>query len=248
MTLFCMLVRSIIEHLCHRTDYEHATFWFLRGSAFPTRIFGTFGRKVIDPTLCDMRLYAHLALGPIQTLSVPEKAFDVHAADPDDLTFIEHVLLSRLGSLLVRAHDLTRDKLLLDGLDHEYQRLRLFRRRHVLVAHRRGHLVGFALAELSSPGLNLSEGLSSFRLYVLSEAERIGDAVRLALVRALQDFYRKSGRRGIVLGLVDPTDVASFERIGVPTEAMSYGCTAHRSQLRLFAEHTMRLTTHEGVS
>src|SRR5207302_2935263 len=115
-------------------------------------------------------------------------------AAPDDLATVERYFLLREKGLLLRADDLTRYALQLGELNRRFADVGLYRRRRVLLAMRRNVCLGFALAEVSSPGLNLSEALSAFRIFVTDEGRPSEDNVRRALLAAVLPIYRNADR------------------------------------------------------
>ena len=63
------------------------------------------------------------------------------------------------------------------------------------MAMRRNVCLGFALVEMSSAGLNLSEALSAFQLFVTDAGHAEDQGVRLALLNAVMPIYRNAGAR-----------------------------------------------------
>jgi hypothetical protein len=117
----------------------------------------------------------------------------------------------------------------------------------VIAARRGGQLVGFVLAELSSPGLNLSEALSSFRVFVLPAGREVKSGVHRALLDAALAFYASAGR---IMGrcLIDPSEAQDFESLGIELDKGRSICwTAHRVQLPPFTRHMRNLFARLAV-
>jgi len=166
---------------------------------------------------------------------------DVLEASPDDLAAVEGYFLEREQSLLFRSDDLTRATLQLSGLNRRFNEVGLYRRRRVLLAMRRNVCLGFALAEVSSPGLNLSEALSAFRLHVTAEGESTQDNVRRALLAAVVPIYRNAGR-AMVRGMFAPDEVEAYRRIGANVTEELWKCwTCHRTLYPRFCDYVERL-------
>jgi hypothetical protein len=226
------------EYLMHNLDFEFIKMWFHAKNLFPSRIFGGFARKVFDPALCTLRRFGHVTLSTAQP-TAPVPGVDVIEASGDDLAVVERYFVANEAPLLVRADDLTRNALALNELHAQYRTAGLQRRRRVLIAFDGTTPLGFALLEVSSPGLNLFEALSRFQLFVLPEAEARDGEVRRALVHALLGVYRLAGRTQVT-GLVSMQEKerAVWEALGMALDADESMClTCHRSQLRRFAEH-----------
>jgi hypothetical protein len=111
----------------------------------------------------------------------------------------------------------------------------------VLLAQHRDVVLGFAMVELSSPGLNLFDSLNRFSIHMLPEGQAHDAAARRALVATIQTIYRQGGRTQ-VSGLLAPDEADRYRAIGLPVEAETSTCvTTHRTQLRRFFEHMERL-------
>ena len=144
------------EYFCQNPDFEFFKIFFHADNSWPARVFGGFARTQRDPQLSELRLYRHLAVrtdAPELRPAAPI-GIDVLEAAPDDLATVERYFVERERGLSCARTYLTRQTLQLSALNRDYGALGLYRRRRVLLAMRRNVVVGFALAELSSPGLN----------------------------------------------------------------------------------------------
>lgn len=234
------LVVDLMEQTIAEPQFDFMKFYFLADNPYPARIYGSFGESAGDGRTCTMKSVAHVVTTVDAAVGRPDE-IRVRAAAGDDLDVLDEYLADHEISLVRHAEDLSAFEWSLESLNRRYQRVGLFRQRHVLVATLCDQPVGFALADLSSPGLNLSEGLSAFRTHVLDAALGDEDRIRGALVRAVQDVYRRAGRQ-LVLGLVDTADVPSYERLGLSAPAVSKCIIMHRSRFSAFRDHVGRLT------
>lgn len=106
---------------------------------------------------------------------------------------------------------------------------------------RRNTCLGFALVETSSAGLNLSEALSAFEIFLTEEGRAVEAGVRLALLRAVLPVYRDAGRTQ-ARGFVAPDDVAPFRRLGFTVNDEQWTCwTYHRELCPAFCAHVERM-------
>jgi L-amino acid N-acyltransferase YncA len=228
---------AIIQYLEQLPDIEWAKIWFRPQSPWPARVFGRFARRVEDPRRSCLRTYTYMTAGPGDLPDSPGPAtLTIRAAAADDLAAVEAYFVRHGSAVLQAADDLTRDALTLEPVRAAYAELDLDRRREVLVAERRGRLVGFALLEMSSKGLNFSELTNTFRIF----AEHADPEVSTELARAARARYASSGRSHC-FGLAAEGEVAAFEAAGF-TGSRQYACwTWHRSLYLDFCEHVLRL-------
>jgi hypothetical protein len=227
---------GLAEYFGQDPDVEYCKVYFRPENRWPARVFGNFARKVSDPWLSDLRTYQYFNISTDLSGLGGSGAIRVVEAQPGDLTIVEQHFVTTERGLLIRSDDLTRANLELRPLNESYRELGLERRRHVLLALDRDTPVAFALAEISSPGLNLSELLSAFRIhYLASEHDRIAQAHHELMAAALR-FYRDAGRP-FAVALALPEQVADYERAGL-TSHKRYTCwTCYRPLGLRFSEH-----------
>jgi hypothetical protein len=236
-----LVSQAVMEYLVHDAEFEHVRMWFLAGSRFPVRAFGGFARKVADPQLSDLRRWNHFVVPVERRFDSQPLGFTVREAEDAELALVERHLLSRERPLLVRAEDLTRGGLRLDEIDALFRSEGLQRLRRILVARREGVVLGFALLELSSCGLNLSDATSSFRLFVLPDGEPERGPLLRALLDAVLPLYAQTGRR-FARCLLPPPEADDYRALAIDVdEAESLCWTFHRTQFRPFSEHMRRL-------
>ncbi|MGZ3404988.1 MAG: PilZ domain-containing protein, partial [Polyangia bacterium] len=197
------------EYFCQNPDFEYFKIYFHADNKWPARVFGGFARMLRDPQQSELRIYRHLALRTDAPLPPAADGVDVLEASVDDLAAVERYFMQRERGLLLRADDLTRQTLQLSELNKRFGALGLYRRRRVLCAMRKNVCLGFALAELSSPGLNLSEALSAFQIFVTNEGQADADRVRRSLLQAVLPIYRHAGRP-IARGLIAADEIADW--------------------------------------
>jgi hypothetical protein len=160
---------------------------------------------------------------------------EVSLATAADWAEIRRSFVARGDTVLLSAEDLSRAPDLSE-IDDVYHDIGLRRRREALVARRDGRLLGFALLEHTSGGLNLSELTSAFRLHALvPEAP-----VVTALAARARQRYGELGR-SLAVGLVQSLDAPAWKAAGF-TSVKEYTClTAHRSLWRRYVEFVQRL-------
>jgi hypothetical protein len=231
------------EYFGQNPDLAYFKIFFRPDNRWPARVFGGFARNVADPRLSDLRTFDYLQI-PLDWSPPIEPAVEVAEASVEDLLIVERYFVGHESSVLLRADDLTREGLALGELNSRYRRLGLQRRRRVLLALRRNEPIAFALVEISSPGINLSELLSTFRVFILPEAGAVGSsdalAARAALVTASVALYRQAGRP-LALGLAQAGERADYQRLGIVANKQYSAWTCHRTLYQRFTDHVDRL-------
>lgn len=234
-----LVSQAAIEYIAQEPGLEHFRTWFFARATFPARVFGGFARKVADPRLSDLRRYGHFLLDVDRSFG--SVGIDVHEADEADLVTVERYFVARERPLIVRAEELTRGGLRLDAVNRDFLAEGVTRQRRVLMARSGGRAVGFALLEVSSCGLNLSDALSSFRMFVLPDGEAERQHVRRALLDGALPFYARTGRRQ-ARALILPSEADDYRALGIVVDEGESLCwTCHRTQLKAFSEHMRRM-------
>ncbi|MEO8753034.1 MAG: hypothetical protein ABI624_10175 [Casimicrobiaceae bacterium] len=111
-----------------------------------------------------------------------------------DLVAAERIISETEPLLLLEANDWQAAALPMPTLEADYRRHGLTRARRLFLAEIDGRAVGFGLAEVSSPGMNVQEDFSCARIWVARGASVNADTVRHALLRTLGEVYCACGR------------------------------------------------------
>ena len=229
------------DYFLQTADFEYFKIYFHADSKWPARIFGGFARMQRDPTQSHLRGYRHVMLSTEPSTAAPPVGIDVMEASHEELGIVERHFVTREPGLILRADDLTRQALRLSELNKSFAEIGLYRRRRVLMAMRRNTCLGFALVEMSSAGLNLSEALSAFQIFVTDEGHAEDENVRRALLHAVLPIYRNAGRTQ-ARGLIAPSDVAVYQRMGLPINDEQWMCwTYHRRVCPRFCDYVDRV-------
>ena len=229
---------GILQYLEGQSDYEYIRAFFFVGNAFPESRFGDFARKDHDPNAIDLRVFAHVVL-PQATEIPPSPGVDVREATDADLERVERHVLATERGLLLRSEDLGARWLRLGPIHERFSAIGLERRRIVFVAHRDGVAVGAALLEWSSPGINLFEGFTTFRLFIFENGDRDGDeAIVRALLTPMLARVRAAGRP-FLFGLVPAPVVERLPYLLRHSDHRSWSFTVRRDHLRFFLQHLL---------
>jgi c-di-GMP-binding flagellar brake protein YcgR len=234
MTRGRALSLAIIRHMEQLPDNEWIKIWYRPANRWPSRVYGSFARRIADPALSMLKVHNYM-VGKIGGETDPP-TLTVDAANEQDLAELEAYIVARGELLLLRSDDYSRSQILLPEISARFREIGLQRCREVLVARRNGRSVGFALLEISSRGLNLSELTNTFRL-VCDPRE---SDVQQALIWHARERYRALGYTRCV-GLADDEHLGAFQTMGF--EAVKrYACwTWHRSLHEAFCEHLREL-------
>jgi hypothetical protein len=230
-----MLNLAMIGYLEQLPSIEWIKLWYRPTNPWPARVFGNFARKLGNSGLSDLRTHRYMVSS---TLTATESIAgpSIRAGEPDDHVAIEAYFIAAREAVLLRSDDLTRRHLMLDEVRKTYATLGLTRRREILIAEDAGRFVGFALLEISSPGLNLSELTNTFRVFTLDGDDR----VRRALILAARSRYRELGSERAI-ALAADGDEPSYEALGF-VEMRQYCCWSwHRSLYQDIFEHLLKL-------
>jgi hypothetical protein len=227
------------EYFGQNPDLEYFKISFRPDNKWPARVFGGFARNVTDERLSELRTLDYYQVA-VDRAILPAPGIEVIEASGEDLTVVERHFVRTERGVLLRSDDLTRDGLNLVELNARYRRLGLQRRRRVLLALRRNEPVGFALVEISSPGLNFSELLSAFRIHLFSDEVQGALSVRAALLQSILLLYRQAGRP-IAFGLGQLGERIAYAELGLTTSKQYSIWTCHRALFQRFTDHVDRL-------
>lgn len=232
---------GVVDYMDQLPDCEWTRVWFRPNNRWPARTFGRFARLQFDPHRCDLRTYAYLVAPTEGAPSPAVGGVVVSPARPSDWAELRRYLVTAGQTASLAAEDLCQAPDLTEAAE-PFRALGLERRREALVARRHGRLAAFALLEISSLGLNLSELTNAFRLHALDRAPEV-TAVLLARAR---QRYAELGR-GMAIGLAENPDLAAWGAAGF-SHLKSYSCwTVQRQFFRRYVEFIQRLYEHLPV-
>jgi hypothetical protein len=225
-------------------EYPRSSFfkaWYQEHKSWPRRVFGEFASKEAGGRGSDLRAFRRVLVD--LDAEWPIRAGDCQAVEAGEagLRLVADALAARVPPLLVESDDLDATRLRLTDLGGAFAAIRLHRSRAVLLAMRNGECLGFALAELGSPGLNLYELLSTFRLHVLPAGEALAQRVRQALLGGVARFYRSAGRRE-AHGLIACDEATAYQDLGLSVDEGTWNCwTFDYDTLLGFCAHLQQL-------
>ncbi|MBK7857768.1 MAG: PilZ domain-containing protein [Archangiaceae bacterium] len=211
------LIRAIGE-LCEQTPDAHyfQVAWYL-GNPFVSRSMGAFARRLERGGAAVLRVREHRRVRTDSRFA-DEATPSCRRAVPADAPKIISLLALREPGLVCQAMDLDARRLWLAELDTAYQRVGLGRRREVLVSEHQGAIIGVALCELSSVGINFRELASVARLSLHPSAPRpLVASLGRQLAAAACRLYREHDRPfALLCGQADEAPVPDDALLGAP--------------------------------
>ncbi len=179
----------------HRLDSLHMDYlicYYRPENKFPSRVFGGAANSIHDPKGCsiDTFAYYHHQCNLTDNASLPEswQLTDVTKIDLLELeNFYEHVS----GGLMLDATDLKPNRLRIDKLAEEYERLGLKRDRQLLALRHEDQLKAIIMVNLTDLGLNLSDLTNCIKIFVI-ESKALSADILNATLDALAAKFQKT--------------------------------------------------------
>ncbi len=231
-----LLTLALTEYCEQHPEIEWARICYRPTNVWPARMFGTFAQRMVDPELSELRTLSYLTASS-QQIEKPagSPGYTVRPFEAADLPAIQAHFISRGRPIQLRSSDLSLEEIALGTVGASFHRIGLTRSREVIVIERDRAVVGFALAEMSSPGLNFSEFTNLATVHLLDD-----DPVVLKLLcQELRRAYSVAGRRECIV-LASDTLVPLLQDLGFEKKK-EYACwTWHRTLWRRFYEYALR--------
>jgi hypothetical protein len=243
--LALLLNRALAEFVEQRPSIGFARLTYFAANRWPARILGRYARRIEahDFSVVQQR---HIVVVP--TAFAVQRPLgskvEAHLADTAELLWVERFFTRVEPSLLWQANDLTAPHLELAEVDAAYRRVGLTRSRKVLVACRAHEPAAVALAEVSSPGINLREDFSGLRIFFspgLSPEDCL--AVTAALLDEALSLYQAKGRAAVRL-FAEAAQLPLLERLALRPEAEIREWTFRREAVPPFVEYISQMLRH----
>jgi len=173
-----------------------------------SRLYEALAAQVTDPSLSKVQYLNCMRISDLPPVALP-KGYQV--------------------VLLPNHENLVPDEERFESLSEAYSRAGLERRREFLGVYHGRLLVGYAILEVSSPSLNLSDLTNAFRVSMLTD-----DSVALTLlIHSAVAHYNALGQEHVT-ALIEDGLVAAFEGVGFERFKRYTFWTWHRSLCRQF--------------
>lgn len=203
------------EYISKTPEVRYIKMMWRPNNTWSNKMFGRLVHRLHDGEQSVVKVYTYLhwheeSLPPVH---LAEREWHIRLIEPEEVVELESFFISQEEYFLMKSEDLIRGGLGIEKLGARYQQLNLFRERQVLVAMEAGRLVGFALLERSSPGLNLSNLLSTCQIHInLSDPIR-AKGLKRALIRHTIEHYLSYGQKRVIM-LTEDRDLAAYEAMG----------------------------------
>jgi hypothetical protein len=226
---------ALLEYLEQKSDIEWIRVTYRPENKAPARLFRGLAARVSRPELSRVRIM-NCMRSSLRDTDIPcAPGVVVRPPGGNDITFIESYMLTHRDTFATQQEDLSHNELHLEGIAARYRRIGLERRREILVLTHQDRIAGFALLEISSLGLNLSEITNTFRVFLLPDA---APELAAPLIRAARARYLALGRSHVI-ALVDDGLVRAFESLGFEHFKRYALWTWHRSLYRQFHDYLL---------
>lgn len=226
---------ALLEYLEQKSDIEWIRVTYRPENRAPSRLFRALAARVSRPELSRVRTMNCMRWSSCSDVGPLTQGISVAPATAEDIASIEAYMLTHRNTFAAQQEDLQHNELHLEGIAERYRRIGLERRREILVVTQDGAFAGFALLEISSPGLNLSELTNAFRVFLLEETD---EAVARALVHAARMRYMALGRSHAI-AMVDDALVPVFAALGFEQFKRYALWTWHCSLYRQFHDYLL---------
>ena len=223
---------AIARYTQVRPDVHWLKMYFRPDNAFPRTVFGSYAESVRHSPKSDLREFRYLtadANRPGERIA----GVTVRTAIPADHRVITDWFVARGRTTELMANDLVEGQHCLPMASARFAQIGLRRHRRILAAERDGVVTGFALLEVSSLGMNLSELTNAFTVHLVEPDA----SSRSALIEAARAHYRSLGRREVVALAESDVDLDAFTSAGFAS-SKSYLCwTFHRDHASGILDH-----------
>ncbi|MFM7203385.1 MAG: hypothetical protein ACKO6N_21565 [Myxococcota bacterium] len=203
------------EYISKTPEIRYIKMMWRPNNTWSNKMFGRLVHRLHDGEQSVVKTYhyLHWQENSLPPLRPEDREWSVRLIQKDEAVELETYFLSQEEYFLMRSEDLLRDRLTLSGLNTQYQDLQLFRERKVLICMERGRLMGFALLEHSSPGLNLSNLLNACQVYTaVNDPMRAASLKRALLVKVIEAYAMLGQKRVVVL--TEDRDLTAYHEVG----------------------------------
>ena len=196
----------------HRLDSLHMDYlicYYRPENKFPSRVFGGAANSIHDPKGCsiDTFAYYHHRCNLTQVASLPE-SWQLTQVTEVDLLELENFYQHVSGGLMLDATDLKPNRLSIDRLSEEYERLGLKRDRQLFALRQENQLKAIVMVNLTDLGLNLSDLTNCIKIFII-DSQALSANILTATLDALAAKFKKTN----IPALLYPAEYADEQAI-----------------------------------
>jgi hypothetical protein len=200
----------------HKNDVFYVMSYYRPNNMYPAVLFGESARRINDPLKSVAFDFSYGLFQPDESRRGP--LVEVQIDQESDMIGLSDLLISKNLITFMRATGLSQPSDWSLKVAGSFKTQKLFRERHLLALHEEGNSA-YAVIELSSVGLNLSELTNS--IFAFSEGNEMDVVARLStavIEKAYQLYFEP---RGIVPVILQPVDSTKASKV---TWSKTYTC------------------------
>ncbi len=203
------------EYISKTPEIHYVKMMWRPNNTWSNRMFNRLVHRLHDGEQSVVRVYSYLQRpsGPFPNPPPDPRGIAIRPIAPDEIAEVESYFINQEEYFFMKSEDLYRGAYELESVNRKYQTLGLFRTRKVFGAFDRGRLVGFALAERASPGLNMSNLLNTFQVHTCYPEHPANPTIRELLIRYAVEDYERHGQDKSV-ALTEEADLSCYEVLG----------------------------------
>jgi hypothetical protein len=170
---------------------DYAMCYFRPENKFPDRVFGGFARKLGNPKICSLDLFAYLSYPALSLgIRLPD-GWSLKECSSLDMQKLNRFYRHSSGGLLVDALCLEKDESNDEPLEEIYKRLGLIRKWKAYALAFRGELNAVLIVNESEFGINLSELLRGIKV-IVTDPENLPWNILSIAISQLTGVYRSN--------------------------------------------------------
>ncbi len=203
------------EYISKTPEIHYIKMMWRPNNTWSNRMFNRLVHRLHDGEQSVVRVYSYLQrpnapLPPVQTEGFP---LVIRPIAGDEIAEVESYFIGQEEFFFMKSEDIFRGAYTLETVNRKFQALGLFRTREIFGAFDGDRLVGFSMAERASPGLNMSNLLTTFQVHICCPEHPRNRHIREMLIRYTTEYYQKHGQEKTV-ALTEDTDLSAYENLG----------------------------------
>jgi hypothetical protein len=158
-------------HRIHSMHMDYLTCFFRPENRFPARVFGKVAEDTKDPKSCSLDSFAYFHIRDRSASEPPSGGWTFDTASPMDLQDLNSYYEKKSGGLMMEAFTIASPPPDYSSLIGEYKNSGLHREISFFSLKKSGELKAVFMADISPPGLNLSELTNCIKIFVTDDRE-----------------------------------------------------------------------------
>jgi GNAT superfamily N-acetyltransferase len=207
------LLMSIVSWAIYNKEMKYFQNYFQPKTKIPLRIFtGMFSETSGDKHMSLEQLdYQIIKIDDYHQKGVEYPGISVREMAGGQESVIYRLLETKQNKITLLSLGIKPDDFSINKTKEKYKNIGLLRDRKYMVAQQEGEIVGFALADISSLGVNLSQIFDSFRIFVFDGKNKAN--IMAILIGRLIDIL-KENKKHYAIALAGEEDREDYRRCG----------------------------------